>query len=130
MPFACTPSVVRRWRTESEQTFQIPFLCSETLEKVNSQADAYPIKKGLNVLCLNGVRDKDFSCVHRCSIAHSCCVTTYMVFYLHEYVLCYAYFRLPTNSSCVTIIIIITIIVICRLFPEYLQLYVSNNPRF
>ena len=102
----CTPSVECRGRTESEQTFQIPFLCSETLEKVNSQAVAYPIKKGLNFLYLNGVRDKDSSSVHRCSIAHSCCVTTYMVFYLLAYVLCYAYCRLPTNSSCVTIIIV------------------------
>ena len=71
MPFVCTPSVVRRWRTESEQTFQIPFLSYETLEKVNSQAVVYSIIKGLNVLCLNGVRDKDSYSVHRSILAVS-----------------------------------------------------------
>lgn len=96
--------MVRRWRTESEQTFQIPFLCSDTLDKVKSQAFAHPIKKGLKVLYLNGVRDKCYS------------YTTYMVFYLHEYVLsyvmlCFAYCRMAMNSLCVTIIIIITPIV-------------------
>jgi len=79
---------------------------------MNSQAVAYPIKKGLKVLCLNGVRDKDFSSVHRCSIVHSCFVITYMLFYLHQYVLRYASCRMPTNPSCVTIIIIIIIIIV------------------